>query len=201
MPYFEWNQHRLFYREQGSGPLLVVLPGNTASSVHLHGELDYFSDRFHVAALDFWGTGQSERVAVWPDAWWLQGARQIVALIEHLGYEQAILMGASGGAVAALLAAIHFPARVSAVIADSFVEQAPPEEFRARVLADRAQRTRGQIEFWRAGHGDDWAQVVAADTAMIERFADQGGELVPGATGSTPMSGVADRQPAGSVNL
>lgn len=180
MPYFEWNQHRLFYRRQGSGPLLVILPGNTASSAHLQANLDYFSDRFQVAALDFLGTGQSERVVVWADQWWYQGARQIAALIAHLGYRQAVLMGASGGAVAALLTAIHFPQVVRAVVADSFVEQAPPEEFRQRVIADRAQRSPGQVEFWRAGHGDDWEQVVDADTAMLARFADQGADWFQG---------------------
>jgi hypothetical protein len=29
MPYFTYCQRRLFYREQGQGPLLVILPGNT----------------------------------------------------------------------------------------------------------------------------------------------------------------------------
>jgi valacyclovir hydrolase len=180
MPYFSWNQHFLFYRQQGSGPLLVLLPGNTASSAHLQAELAYFSDRFQVVALDFLGTGQSDRVVVWTDQWWYQGAQQIAVLIEHLGYEQAVLMGASGGAVAALLAAIHFPRFVRAVVADSFVELAPPEEFRTRVIADRSQRSPGQIEFWRAGHGDDWEQVVNADTAMLERFADQGADWFQG---------------------
>ncbi len=180
MPFFEWNQYRLFYRQQGEGPLLVVLPGNTASSAHLQGELAYFSDRFHVAALDFLGTGQSDRVDIWPDQWWLQGAKQAVALIEHLGYEQAILMGTSGGAVAALLTAIHYPVRVRAVIADSFVEKGPPDQFRKLVIADRAQRTPGQIEFWQMGHGDDWEQVVNADTAMLQRFANQGADWFQG---------------------
>jgi valacyclovir hydrolase len=185
MPFFDWKQHKLFYRQQGSGPLLIVLPGNTASSVHLQGELAYFSDRFHVAALDFLGTGRSERIAVWGDRWWLQGAHQTIALIDHLGYDQAILMGASGGAVAALLAAIHYPDRVRAVIADSFVEKAPPEQFRELVIADRAPRTPGQIGFWRAGHGEDWEQVVDADTAMLERFADQGADWFQGELNQT----------------
>ncbi|MFN2151817.1 MAG: alpha/beta fold hydrolase [Anaerolineales bacterium] len=180
MPYFEWKRYRLFYRQQGRGPLLVILPGNTASSAHLQADLAYFSDRFQTVALDFLGTGQSERVAVWADRWWYQGALQTAALIDHLGYKNAVLMGASGGAVAALLTAIHFPRSVRAVVADSFVEQAPPEEFRLRVIADRAQRTPGQIEFWRAGHGGDWEQVVDADTAMLERFADQGADWFQG---------------------
>jgi len=180
MPFFEWNQHRLFYRQQGDGPLLVILPGNTASSSHLIGELDYFSDRFHVVGLDFLGTGQSDRLEIWLDQWWLEGARQVTGLIDYLGYEQAVLMGASGGGVAALLAAIHFPNYVRAVVADSFVEKAPPEQFRKRVIADRVQRTLGQIDFWRVGYGEDWEQVVTADTAMLERFADQGADWFEG---------------------
>jgi pimeloyl-ACP methyl ester carboxylesterase len=180
MSYFEWEGHRLFYRHQGDGPLLVVLPGNTASSAHLQGELDYFSDRYLVAALDFLGTGKSDRVAVWADQWWYQGAQQVAALVEHLGFSQVILMGASGGAVAALLTAINFPDRVQAVVADSFVEQAPPDQFRKLVIADRAQPSPEQIEFWRAGHGDDWKQVVDADTAMLKRFADQGADWFQG---------------------
>ena len=34
MPYVTHDDHRLFYREQGNGPLLLILPGNTASSAH-----------------------------------------------------------------------------------------------------------------------------------------------------------------------
>jgi len=180
MPFYEWNQHRLFFRQQGTGALLVILPGNTASSALLQGELTYFSDRFHVVAPDFWGTGQSDRVAIWADQWWFQGAHQIAALINHLGYEQALLMGASGGAVAALLTAIHFPQYIRGVIADSFVDQAPPEAFRDRVIADRSQRTPDQIKFWQTAHGDDWEQVVNADTAMLERFANQGANWFQG---------------------
>ena len=157
-----------------------MLPGNTASSAHLQRELDYFSDRFHVAALDFLGTGQSDRVAVWTDQWWIEGAQQASALIEHLGYREAVLMGTSGGAVAALLTAIYFPERVRAVVADSFVEKAPPEQFSELVIADRTKRSPGQIDFWKMGHGEDWEQVVEADTAMLVRFTNQGADWFRG---------------------
>ena len=183
MPYFEWNQHRLFYRQKGEGQLLLVLPGNTASSAAHQGELDYFSDRFHVVSLDFLGTGQSDRVEVWADQWWLDGARQAVSLIEYLGYETAIIMGSSGGGVAALLAAIHFPTLIHAVVADSFVEIVPPDLFRKRVIDERSQRSPDQIGFWEFAHGTDWEQVVDADTAMLTRFADQGADWLKGELG------------------
>ena len=146
MPFFHSHQHRLFYREQGSGELLLILPGNTASSALHMGELEYFGRRFHAAALDFLGTGQSERLATWPQDWWQQGARDALALVEHLGAREAIFMGTSGGAVAALWAAILAPQRVRAVIADSTAAGIPAQQLRA-LLADRAQRTTGQVRF------------------------------------------------------
>lgn len=52
MPYLVWTAHRLLYREAGdpAQPLLVLLPGSTASSVDHSAELKHFGRRFHVAA-------------------------------------------------------------------------------------------------------------------------------------------------------
>ena len=62
MPYFEWKGRRLFYRQRGEGDLLLILPGNTASSACHEAELAYFSDRYQVVALDFLGSG--DRIAL-----------------------------------------------------------------------------------------------------------------------------------------
>ena len=179
MPFFHSHHHRLFYREQGSGELLLILPGNTASSAHHKAELEYFGRRFHAAALDFLGTGQSERLATWPQDWWQQGARDALNLVEHLGARQAIFMGTSGGAVAALWAAILAPDRVRAVIADSTAEGIPAEQLQA-LLAERAQRSTGQVSFWKDAHGEDWEQVVEADTRLFRAFNEQGCEWFGG---------------------
>lgn len=179
MPHFYHNGLRLFYRENGHGPLLLILPGNTASSAHHVNDLAYFARRFHAVALDFAGTGQSERVAVWPVDWWVQGAQAAAALIDHLGEERAIVLGTSGGGMVALHLAIQHPDRVRAVIADSCIEHWPPQAIRA-AIATREARLPGQIEFWQSGHGDDWAQVVDADSEMLRRFADTGGDVFAG---------------------
>lgn len=179
MPYFYHNGLRLFYREQGRGPLLLILPGNTASSVHHAADLAYFAQRFHAASIDFAGTGQSDRVAVWPVDWWVQGAHAAAALIDHLGEEHASVIGTSGGGIVALHLAIQHPDRVRAVIADSCIEHWPPEHLRA-AMATRQLRLPEQIAFWRSGHGDDWAQVVDADSDMLLRFAETGGDVFGG---------------------
>ncbi|QTA84412.1 alpha/beta fold hydrolase [Desulfonema magnum] len=85
MPYFIYNNHRLFYREQGNGQLLLILPGNTASSACLQSELEYFGRHYHVVSFDFMGTGRSDRMSSWPEDWWKQGADQAAALLDHLG--------------------------------------------------------------------------------------------------------------------
>ena len=176
MPYFTYGGHRLFYRERGQGPLLVILHGNTASSAGHLGELAYFGHRYHTVAPDLIGCGRSPRVDVWPDDWWLQNARAVVALMDHLSVSQGIVMGTSGGGVTALLAAQHAPDRVRAVIADSCVMYQPPDVLRAEV-ANRWRREAGAVAFWQAMHGEDWEQVVKADSDLLLRMAERGGHF------------------------
>lgn len=180
MPVFHSAGHRLYYREQGRGPLLLIVPGNTASSAHHVGDLAYWGERYHAVAIDLWGTGQADRAAHWPIDWWTQGARDAAALIDQLGEDQAIVMGASGGGIVTLLAAIHQPDRIRAAIADSCVAHWPPAAIRAAIDL-RGRRTPDQIAFWRGAHGDDWAQVVEADGDMLRRFGEAtGGDIFGG---------------------
>ena len=173
MPYFSLKDHRIFYREQGAGPLLFILPGNTASSACHAGELEYFARHYRVVSFDFWGTGQSERLASWPETWWETGAYDAAALIEHLGERQAFVMGTSSGGIVALLLAILIPERVHAVIADSCLERYPAALLRM-VVAERKQRTEKQIAFWQFAHGDDWQQVVEADSHLLLKASESG---------------------------
>lgn len=167
---------RLAYRSEGDGSLLLILPGNTASSVHHAGELAHFSRRFRAVAPDFAGTGRSARLAVWPDDWYQRCAHAMAALVAHLGARQCIAVGTSGGAIVALWLAILHAEIVRAVVADSTVSAYPPAWLHAG-MDTRAARTLGQVQFWQAAHGDDWAQVVEQDTAMLRRIADRGGSL------------------------
>jgi pimeloyl-ACP methyl ester carboxylesterase len=54
---------------------------------------------------------------------------------------------------------------------------------RDNVVAERAQRAPGQVAFWEYAHGEDWAQVVDADTALIRRFVAHGGTWAEGRLG------------------
>ena len=173
MPFFKHQGHRLFYRKQGAGQLLLILPGNTASSAHQVGELEHFGERWRAVALDPWGTGRSDRLEPWPGDWFEQAAHDAAALVSHLKEERALVMGASGGAIIALWLAILHPERVRAVIADSVEERFDPEFLRLQ-LASRQARTPGQVGFWQMGHGADWEQVVEADSAFLLARGEEG---------------------------
>lgn len=144
MPHLAWSGYRLFYREAGEPgrPLLVLLPGATASSANYSAELEHFGRRFHVAALDFLGTGGSDRLPIWPASWWEDGAAQAAALAAHLGAAQYAVMGTRGSGSVALLAALWDPGRVAGVIADGCVERLTAEDLE-RVVHERDPATHG----------------------------------------------------------
>jgi len=176
MAYFEYKSKKIFYREEGAGELLIIIPGNTASSAAHESELKYYGKKYHAVSLDILGTGQSDRIEKWTIDWWKEGAHQVKALIEHLKYQDAILIGTSGGAVIALLGAILHPDKVKAVVADSFVEKFSKEMLKKNIIDERNKKEEGQILFWKFAHGEDWERVIKEDTEMMIEFVEQGGE-------------------------
>lgn len=174
MPDFTTEGRLLHYREQGEGPLLLVLAGDTSSSALHLGELEHFGRAYHAVALDYWGTGRSARAAIWPDDRWEKAALDTLALLDHLGTERALVVGASGGGIVGLLAAALASERVEAVVADSCVTRLSAD-WVVKVIAQREAPGPGLQSFWRRAHGEDWADVVRADTDLMRRQAAAGG--------------------------
>jgi pimeloyl-ACP methyl ester carboxylesterase len=109
---------RLEYTEYGAGPHWVVL---------LHGQLmprrmqqplarALASEGLHVVTLDLLGHGRSDRPAD-PLVYSMTAfADQVVALLDHLGADQAVIGGTSLGANVSLEVAATAPARVKGLI-------------------------------------------------------------------------------------
>lgn len=76
--------------------------------------LDRLAQRHRVVMLDRRGTGLSERVGVVADA--EEGARDIVATLDHLGIERAWLFGSSVGGTIALDFALRHPERTAGLL-------------------------------------------------------------------------------------
>lgn len=112
--------------------------------------------------LDFLGNGRSDRVESFPADLWQEEARQALALIRAAGYERPCLLGTSGGAWAAMNAALLAPGAVGAVVADSFDGRSLHPEFARDLTAerDRAKRDKAAREFYAWCQGPDWEAVV-----------------------------------------
>ena len=104
----------LFYREKGDKEPLILLHGNGEDSTYFSHQIDYFSDRYQVIALDTRGHGKSPR----GDAPFTisQFAMDLNAFMDRKGIEKAVILGFSDGANIAMKFALKFPWRVKALI-------------------------------------------------------------------------------------
>jgi pimeloyl-ACP methyl ester carboxylesterase len=115
---FPYRGYGLAFDVQGRGNRHVVLLPGVLFSRQMHERLARrLSDRgFRVATLDFLGHGESER-PVDPGLYSMPAfGAQAVALLDHLGIDQAVVLGTSMGANVALEAALHAPDRIRGLI-------------------------------------------------------------------------------------
>ncbi len=138
MPFFKFEGQRLAYTEFGGGPAEVTpgggrgrtaksAPANGRPLILLHGLL--LSQEMHrplaedlaargnrVITLDLLGHGRSDRPRdMWRYSMAKSGA-QVLALMDHLQIEQAVVMGTSLGANAALELAARNPERLRGMV-------------------------------------------------------------------------------------
>jgi pimeloyl-ACP methyl ester carboxylesterase len=184
---FEYGGHELAYETYGDGPRLTVLLHGLLFSGRMHDELARaLADRGHrVVTLDLLGHGASDRPT---DMWrysMTEFGREVVALLDHLEAEQAVVMGTSLGANATLEVASLAPGRLRGMVIEMPVLDnallgcavaftplmlgltlgAPA----ARALARAARLVPSRRLPWQAGILIDWvAQDPAPSAAVIQ---------------------------------
>lgn len=171
MSYFIYEGQRIYYNEAGEGAPLLLLHGNTASSMMFYEIAPRYQAQFRVIQLDFLGHGQSDRLTQFPADLWYEEARQVIAFLREKAYGKAHLIGSSGGALVAINVALEAPELVGKVIADSFEGEVPLREITDYIAEDRARskQDEGARQFYQYMHGEDWESVVDNDTAAIAR--------------------------------
>jgi pimeloyl-ACP methyl ester carboxylesterase len=120
MPTFRHDGHRLAYTIHGDGPRTCVLVHGLLLSQKMHGPLAraLAARGNRVITLDLLGHGESDRpcdMALYSMSFF---GEQMIALLDHLEVDEAVLGGTSLGANATLEAAVHAPERVRGMIVE-----------------------------------------------------------------------------------
>src|SRR4051794_15083045 len=117
---FTYGEYELAYETYGEGPRVTVLLHGLLFSGRMHDELARaLADRGHrVVCLDLLGHGASDRPR---DMWrysMTEFGREVVALLDHLSVEQAVVMGTSLGANTTLEVASIAPERLRGMVVE-----------------------------------------------------------------------------------
>ena len=120
MPTFRHEGHRLAYTVYGDGPRTCVLVHGLLLSQKMHAKLARtLAERGHrVVTLDLLGHGRSDRprdMTLYSMSFF---GEQMIALLDHLELDEAVLGGTSLGANATLEAAAHAPERVRGMVVE-----------------------------------------------------------------------------------
>ena len=110
--YAETEVGQVHYVEAGEDPPLILLHQTASSSVMWARALPYFSKRYHVVAMDTPGFGMSDHPSEQPTEGIPYYSKAVIGLPDHLGYEQANIVGFHTGASIAVDVAAHSPERV-----------------------------------------------------------------------------------------
>lgn len=106
----------LAYEIAGAGPRLVWCHGLGSCRAGDRDVIDALADDFTVLAYDARGHADSSPVTDERMYTYAAMSRDLRALLDHVGWDRAILVGASMGAGAAVRVAIEEPSRVSALV-------------------------------------------------------------------------------------
>ena len=103
-----------YYLEKGQGEPLILLHGNGESSDYFKGQIDVFSERYHVYAVDTRGHGKTPRGE--RPFTIRQFADDLLCFMDEHGIGRAHLLGFSDGGNIAMIFAMRYPERVGRLI-------------------------------------------------------------------------------------
>ena len=176
MPYFTYQDKRIYYRITGRGEPLLMIHGNTASSKMFNTVLKLYKKYYQLILLDLPGHGKSDRLESFDSNFWYYNSKVCYALLQELKIKKARVIGTSGGALIAINLAMEYPASVEYLVADSFEGEYPLESYIQSIKSDRERDKKKLMAklFWYYCHGRDWKKIVDLDTTVNVEFYHSG---------------------------
>jgi pimeloyl-ACP methyl ester carboxylesterase len=173
--FVEIDGTRLHYRDEGQGPVLVLLHGSRASLQQWDGWVAELGDRFRIVRVDGMGHGLSG-----PDGRNDYSAeRQLLLLdklFDHLGLQRFVLGGTSSGATVAVRYAAGHPERVEKLLLSTLPLRLPTRAKTAAMdravfwLHDTVLNSRSTDLYWRTFLRSIYADPSRVTEEMITRY-------------------------------
>lgn len=157
--------NNLFYYDQGSGDTtLLFIHGWCIDGSYFQSQMDHLEDRYRVISIDLPGHGKSDAKRT---EWTLrQFSKDVVAVVQHLGLSQVILVGHSMSEVIVAEAAAQLEEQVIAIIGiDTFidpVEQVKKEDS-VNMMGAMVDDFKGTIHNWMGSYFP-----ASTDTAITQ---------------------------------
>jgi pimeloyl-ACP methyl ester carboxylesterase len=120
---------QVHYRDEGSGPVLVLLHGSFGSLRMFDGMVTELGTNFRIIRYDQPPSGLSGPV---PKDFKLTSEQFLAGLLDRLGVESAALLGTSSGGIIAYRFAAAYPERVNALVLSNVPPSAPVDNAGAR---------------------------------------------------------------------
>jgi len=178
---------RLYYEDMGgAGPVLLFLHGAGGNHLSWWQQVPVFTEEYRCITVDQRGFGQSPDVAGGPGPSALGG--DVLALLDHLGIEQAAVVAQSMGGWAAVGAAVQAPRRFWAIVlANTAGNLSNPNIAGLRQRLAAASPRRPAV-LWQAALGETfrkthpartflYAQIAGLNAPLPADFRDQLGRL------------------------
>ena len=150
MPLFGVDGERIgytIYPHRKNAPPLLLFHGFTASAASFAANLPELRKHFTVVTVDLLGHGSSDAPSASEAYAPEQAVARVVALMDHLGFEDALLCGHSLGGALAVRVALDHPDRVAGIVVINSNSAAGTAEWRRDVqpgLVEMANRVRGE---------------------------------------------------------
>lgn len=113
--FVETNGVKTYFEMYGHGEPLVLVHGNGGSIKYMSNQIDYFSKKYQVIAIDSRGRGKSELGS--DSLTYYNMAKDIAVLLDSLNLDSAYYIGRSDGAIISLMMGVYFPSKVKKIAA------------------------------------------------------------------------------------
>lgn len=104
----------IYYEIYGEGEVIVFLHGNGENLEYFKYQIEYFSKKYKIIAIDSRGHGKSSKGKLKFDFWLF--ANDVIAVLNNLNINKVHVLGFSDGGNTALHLALKYPDRVKSLI-------------------------------------------------------------------------------------